>query len=130
MWTDCGCVLQHCSRSGLLPSHRPPSHLEGSQQSHTYLHPPPLPVRHLVHAPLRVNVQHLDQPLLAGFLHPGYGVDHAARGEVTLCGVQVQVQVQVQVGVCRQVCCEKLCWQVDGRVHAHRRATDRAHLWQ
>lgn len=59
-------------------------HLERPQEAHTDLHAPPLSIRHLMHAPLRVNVQHLDQPLLARLINTRHGIDHSAGGEVTL----------------------------------------------
>ncbi len=38
------------------------AHLEGLEQAHANLHAPPLALRHHVHAPRRVNVQHLRGP--------------------------------------------------------------------
>lgn len=66
-----------------------PAALQAQQlcsQHNALCHSIPSHVSHLVHAPGWVDVQHLDQPLLARRVHALHRVDHAQSREVALRG--------------------------------------------
>lgn len=68
-WSRCAAAAQrrsaHMATPHLHSSRRSAdAHLVGLEQSHADLHAPPLPIRHLVQAPVQINVQQLDQPAL------------------------------------------------------------------
>lgn len=58
------------------------THRVGNHEPVRELHASALAVGHLVHAPLRVDVQDVDDPRLAFGVHVRDGVEHLPRGEV------------------------------------------------
>lgn len=76
--------------------------LEGVQQAEADLDAAALAVRHAVHAPVGVNVEHLQQPRPPRWVHARHAVDHAPRREVPLAPKQLcSLAVGMSMGLCR-----------------------------